>query len=247
MQWIASFVYTTLLFVWVLLFAVFFNIACLFVPLRTRFVLARHWANVILGGLRLICRLDYRVEGRENLPPGGHVALWKHSSSWETFAMATECPPQVWVLKRELLWIPFVGWGIRQMHAIAIDRGSGHSAVKRVVARGKRYLADGIWVMVFPEGTRMAAGETRKYGVSGALLAREAGCLVVPIAHDAGYYWPRRGLLKKRGTITVVIGKPIDPAGRDPREVNEEAQAWIEETIRALRCRDSPPPARSSR
>lgn len=247
MQWIASLAYTTFLFTWVLLFAVFFNVASLFVPLRTRNAMARFWANVILGGLKVICRLDYRIEGRENLPPGGHVALWKHSSSWETFAMVTVCPPQVWVLKRELLWIPFVGWGIRQMHSIAIDRGSGHSAVRQVVEQGKRHIATGIWVMVFPEGTRMAAGETRKYGVSGALLAREAGCLVVPIAHDAGYYWPRRGLLKKRGTITVVIGKPIDPAGRDPRDVNEEAQAWIEETIRALRCRGSPPPARSSR
>jgi len=237
MQWIASFVYTTFLFVWVLLFAIFFNIASLVVPLRTRYVLARAWAHVIVGGLKVLCGLDYRIEGRENLPPGGHVALWKHSSSWETFAMVLVCPPQVWVLKRELLWIPFVGWGIRQMHSIAINRGSGHSAVRQVVEQGKRYIEQGIWVMVFPEGTRMAAGETRKYGVSGALLAREAGCLVVPIAHDAGYYWPRRGLLKKGGTITVVIGKPIDPAGRDPREVNEEAQAWVEETIRGIRAR----------
>ncbi|GMU69180.1 MAG: hypothetical protein AMXMBFR37_15120 [Steroidobacteraceae bacterium] len=237
MQWIASFVYTTFLFVWVLLFAIGFNLASLVVPLRTRYVLARFWAHVILGGLKVLCGLDYRIEGRENLPPGGHVALWKHSSSWETFAMVIVCPPQVWVLKRELLWIPFVGWGIRQMHAIAINRGSGHSAVRQVVEQGRRYIAEGIWVMVFPEGTRMAAGETRKYGVSGALLAREAGCLVVPIAHDAGYYWPRRGLLKKRGTVTVVIGRPIDPAGRDPREVNEEAQAWIEGTIRDIRAR----------
>jgi 1-acyl-sn-glycerol-3-phosphate acyltransferase len=207
------------------------------VPLRTRYVLARFWVHVIMGGLKVLCGLDYRIEGRENLPAGGHVALWKHSSSWETFAMVLVCPPQVWVLKRELLWIPFVGWGIRQMHSIAIDRGSGHSAVKQVVDQGRRYIEQGIWVMVFPEGTRMAAGETRKYGVSGALLAREAGCLVVPIAHDAGYYWPKRGLLKKRGTVTVVIGKPIDPAGRDPREVNEEAQAWVEGTIREIRAR----------
>jgi len=237
MQWIASFVYTTFLFTWVLLFAIFFNLASLIVPLRTRYVLARFWAHVILGGLKVLCGLDYRIEGGDNLPAGGHVALWKHSSSWETFAMVLVCPPQVWVLKRELLWIPFVGWGIRQMHSIAIDRGSGHSAVRQVVEQGKRYIAQGYWVMVFPEGTRMAAGETRKYGVSGALLAREAGCLVVPIAHDAGYYWPKRGLLKKRGTITVVIGEPIDPAGRDPREVNEEAQAWVEATIRGIRAR----------
>jgi len=237
MQWIASFIYTTFLFTWVLLFAIFFNFASLVVPLSTRYVLARFWVHVIMGGLKLLCGLDYRIEGRENLPAGGHVALWKHSSSWETFAMVLVCPPQVWVLKRELLWIPFVGWGIRQMHSIAINRGSGHSAVKQVVEQGKRYIAQGIWVMVFPEGTRMAAGETRKYGVSGALLAREAGCLIVPIAHDAGYYWPKRGLLKKRGTVTVVIGPPIDPAGRDPREVNEQAQAWIEATIREIRAR----------
>lgn len=237
MQWIASFIYTTFLFTWVLLFAIFFNLASLVVPLSTRYVLARFWVHVIMGGLKLLCGLDYRIEGRENLPAGGHVALWKHSSSWETFAMVLVCPPQVWVLKRELLWIPFVGWGIRQMHSIAINRGSGHSAVKQVVDQGRRYIEQGIWVMVFPEGTRMAPGETRKYGVSGALLAREAGCLIVPIAHDAGYYWPKRGLLKKRGTVTVVIGKPIDPAGRDPREVNEEAQAWIEGTIREIRAR----------
>ena len=105
-------------------------------------------------------------------------------------------------------------------------------------AQALQRLREGLWVMIFPEGTRMPPGETRKYGVSGALLARESGCLVVPIAHDAGYYWPRRGLLKKRGTITVVIGKPIDPAGRDPRAVNEEAQAWIEGTIRRLQSRD---------
>lgn len=239
MQWIASLVYTAFLFAWVLLFAIFFNVASLFVPLSTRYRLARGWAHVILGGLKLLCRLDYRIEGSENLPPGGHVALWKHSSSWETFAMVLVCPQQVWVLKRELLWIPFVGWGIRQMHSIAIDRGSGPSAVKRVVEQGKRHIAAGIWVMVFPEGTRMATGETRRYGVGGALLAREAGCSVVPIAHDAGYYWARRGLLKKAGTITVVIGKPIDPAGRNPREVNEEAQAWIEGTIAELRRRKS--------
>jgi 1-acyl-sn-glycerol-3-phosphate acyltransferase len=235
MQWIASFVYTTLLFAWCVVFAIFFNIASLFVPLRTRIVLARGWATVILGMLRGICRLDYCVSGMENLPAGAHVALWKHSSSWETFAMILVCPPQVWVLKRELIWIPFVGWGIVQMHSIAIDRRSGGSAIRQVVAQGKTRLAEGLWVMVFPEGTRMAPGETQKYGVSGALLAKEAGCLVVPVAHDSGYYWQRRGLLKRPGIIDVVVGKPIDPAGRDPREVNEEAQRWIEATIAEIR------------
>ena len=235
MQWIASLLFTTLLFIWTLLFAAFFVVACLFLPLRERSVLVRTWTYVIFAMLKWICRLDYRVTGREHLPPGAHVALWKHSSAWETFAMIIICPPQAWVLKRELLWVPIVGWGIRQLHSIAIKRSSGHSAVKQVVDQGKQRLAEGLWVMIFPEGTRMAPGETRKYGVSGALLAREAGCLIVPVAHDSGYYWQRRGLLKKPGTIQVVIGKPIDPAGRDPRDVNEEAQAWVEGTIAALR------------
>jgi len=231
---VGSLIFTAFLFLWTFFYAIFFVIACCFLPFRRRFVLARFWALVLLGVLRLTCRLDYVIEGRENLPEGNHIALWKHSSSWETIAMAVVFPRQVWVLKRELLWIPFVGWGIRQLHAIAIDRKSGSSAVHQVVDQGRSRLDEGDWVMVFPEGTRMALGQTRKYGVSGALLARETGRLVVPVAHNAGHYWPRRGLFKKSGRIRVVIGKPIDPTGADPREVNEKAQAWIENTIQTL-------------
>jgi len=150
--------------------------------------------------------------------------------------MAVVFPRQVWVLKRELLWIPFVGWGIRQLHAIAIDRKSGSSAVNQVVEQGRQRLGEGDWIIIFPEGTRMAPGQTRKYGVSGALLARETGHMIVPVAHDAGHYWPRRGLWKKSGTIRVVIGKPIKAAsGDDPRAVNEAAQTWVESTLKTLR------------
>ena len=233
-QVIGSLVFTAFLFLWTFFYAIFFVIACCFLPFRRRFVLARFWAVALLTVLKWTCRLDYVIEGRENLPPGNHIALWKHSSSWETIAMAVVFPRQVWVLKRELLWIPFVGWGIRQLHAIAIDRKSGGSAVHQVVDQGRQRLAEGDWVMVFPEGTRMAPGQTRKYGVSGALLARETGHMIVPVAHDAGRYWPRRGLFKKRGRIRVVIGPPIAADGGDPREVNERAQAWIEGTLQAL-------------
>jgi 1-acyl-sn-glycerol-3-phosphate acyltransferase len=156
------------------------------------------------------------------------VALVKHSSSWETFAQTVILPPQAWVLKRELTWLPFVGWTVRLLRAISVDRGAGHAAVKSVLAQGKQRLAEGVWIVIFPEGTRMPPGQTRKYGISGALLASDAGCCVVPVAHDAGYYWPRRGLMKKPGTIRVVIGAPIPAAGRDPRELNAEVQAWIE-------------------
>jgi 1-acyl-sn-glycerol-3-phosphate acyltransferase len=231
---VGSLVFTAFLFLWTFFYAIFFVIACCFLPFRRRFVLARVWALVLLFVLKLTCRLDYVIEGRENLPPGNHIALWKHSSSWETIAMAVVFPRQVWVLKRELLWIPFVGWGIRQLHAIAIDRKSGSSAVHQVVEQGRQRLGEGDWIMVFPEGTRMAQGQTRKYGVSGALLARETGHLIVPVAHNAGSYWPRRGLFKKSGRVRVVIGPPIAATGSDPREVNERAQAWIEATIQAL-------------
>lgn len=234
MQFLGSLIFTTFLFLWTFLYAIFFVIASLFVPFPKRFAMARFWARVLLTVLRWTCRLDYTIEGRENVPAGSHVALWKHSSSWETIAMAIVFPRQVWVLKRELEWIPFVGWALRQLHAIAINRGSGHTAVSQIVAQGKQRLAEGDWVMVFPEGTRMALGETRKYGVSGALLAAEAGVLVVPVAHDAGRYWPRRGLIKKPGTIRLAIGPPIEAKGRDPRAVNSDAQQWIETRLASL-------------
>lgn len=148
--------------------------------------------------------------------------------------MTVLIPRQVWVLKRELTWIPFVGWAIQLLHAIAIDRKSGQSAVRQVVEQGKQRLAEGNWIVIFPEGTRMAPGETRRYGASGALLAKEADKLLVPIAHDAGRFWPRRGLLKKPGTIQVVIGPSISLDGIEPRVANERAQSWIEEALSKL-------------
>ena len=234
MQLLGSLIYTVFLFAWTFFYAIFFVIACSFLPFRKRFVLARVWGLVLLWALKWTCRLDYRIEGKENLPAGNHIALWKHSSSWETIAMAVVFPRQVWVLKRELLWIPVVGWGIRQLHAIAIDRKSGHSAVGQVVEQGKQRLDEGDWIMIFPEGTRMPHGQTRKYGVSGTLLAAERVKLIVPVAHNAGSYWPRRGWMKKPGTVRVVIGPPIAPAGRDVREINKEVQEWIESTVARL-------------
>ena len=234
MQLLGSLFFTVFLFAWTFCYAIFFVIACSMLPFARRFTLVRVWARVLLAVLKWTCRLDYRIEGAEHLPPGNHIALWKHSSSWETIAMALVFPRQVWVLKRELTWIPAVGWGIRQVHAIAIDRKSGHSAVSQVVSQGKERLAEGDWIIIFPEGTRMPPGETRRYGVSGALLAAETGKLLVPVAHDAGRYWPRRGWRKRPGTIRVVIGPPVSAVGRDPREVNQEVQAWIESTLAGL-------------
>jgi len=232
-QLVGSLFFTGFWFAWTFLYAIAVVILSLFLPFPRRFALVRAYAAVVLWVLRWSCGLTYRIEGAP-LPEGCHVALWKHSSSWETMAMMVVFPRQVWVLKRELLWIPVVGLGVKQMHAIAIDRGAGHSAVAQVIEQGKTRLAEGDWVMIYPEGTRMPVGETRRYGVSGTLLASESGRLLVPVAHNAGYYWPRRGLMKKPGVVRVVIGPPVAAAGREVREVNEQIQAWIEATVRRL-------------
>ena len=232
-QLAGSLFFTGFWFAWTFLYAIPFVIVCLVVPFPRRFALARVYATVVLWVLKWSCGLTYRIEGA-SLPQGCHVALWKHSSSWETMAMMVVFPRQVWVLKRELLWIPVVGLGVRQLHAIAIDRSAGHSAVAQVIEQGKARLEEGAWVMIFPEGTRMPVGETRRYGVSGTLLAAASGRFLVPVAHNAGYYWPRRGLMKKPGVVRVVIGAPVAAAGREVREVNEQIQAWIEATVRRL-------------
>ena len=197
-------------------------------PYPAQFAIARTWARILFWVLERLCGLKYVVEGRERIPPGNHIVMSNHTSAWETVAQFLIFPPQVWVLKRELLWIPFVGWGLKLLRPIAINRGEGHRAVNQVVDQGKARLADGLWIIIFPEGTRVVAGETRKFGVSGAMLAIASGRSVVPLSHNAGTFWARRGFLKRPGTIRVVIGEPIESAGKNPRELNEEVKQAIE-------------------
>lgn len=230
MQFLLSVIFTLANWIWTAILALAYCIICPFLPWRGRFWMAGVMGHVMVFLLRWICGLTHRVEGYENLPKDGqHVILMKHSSTWETYAIMFLFKPLVWVMKKEILFIPFVGWGCMLARCIAIDRKAGASAVNQVLSQGKARMEKlGAWILVFPEGTRMAAGETRRYGSSGALLAAQQGCKIVPVAHNAGFFWPRRGLLKKRGVIRVVIGPPIEAAGRDVREVNEEAQKWIE-------------------
>jgi 1-acyl-sn-glycerol-3-phosphate acyltransferase len=201
---------------------------------RARFAVARTWAASMLFAGRWICGLKYVVEGLENIPDTPSVILIKHSTVFETYAQLVFFPIQTWVLKRELKWIPLFGWGLALLKPIAINRGAGHSAVTQVISQGKQRLAEGIWVTVFPEGTRVAPGKTKKYGVSGAALAREAGVRIVPVAHNAGDLWPRRGIIKKPGLIRFVIGRPIDAGVRPPKETNVLVQNWIEATMREI-------------
>jgi len=193
------------------------------------------WAGFVDWMCRKLCGLSFAVEGRENLPRESAIVMMKHSSSYETIMQMLLFPPQCWVLKRELIWSPFLGWGLASLQPIAINRSAGRSAVSQVVQQGMERLARGRWVIIFPEGTRMPPGETRRYGVSGTLLAQESGRLLVPVAHNAGDLWPKRGWRKRRGTVRFCIGTPVDPRGRDVREVNEEIQAWIEARVAELR------------
>jgi 1-acyl-sn-glycerol-3-phosphate acyltransferase len=230
---LGSLAFTSFLFLSVPFYALI-PLACALGSWETRFIGVRWWVSSIFFMLRVCCRLDYRVEGAENLGSENAVALVKHSSAWETIAQLEIFPRQTWVLKRELLWLPFFGWVLSLLKPIAINRGARGAAVNQVIEQGKARLAEGFWVIVFPEGTRVPFGESRRYGLSGALLAREAGRPVVPVAHDAGFYWARRGWLKKPGTIRVVIGAPIETQGRDPREINEEVRTFIESTLERL-------------
>jgi len=235
LQWIRSLVYTALLFAGTMAFGVVVLVSALLpLTIEQRYVIPRNWGLFHTWLAKAICGLGYVVEGQENLPPGPFVSLWKHSSTWDTLAQMFVVPPASWLLKREVTWIPVIGWAVSTYKPIAINRNARSSAVNQVVKQGKERLAAGMGVIVYPEGTRVAAGQTRKYGISGALLAKETGVPVVPIAHNSAYLWPRRSPLKKKGTIYVVIGKPIDPSGMDPREINERAQQWVEATIAEL-------------
>jgi 1-acyl-sn-glycerol-3-phosphate acyltransferase len=227
MQWLRSLLLTTFMFASTMLYAAIV-VAAFGLPYERRYAIVRGWARLQLGAAKVLCGLDYVVEGREHIPAGSHISMWRHSSAWETIAQAVIFPPQAWVLKREILWIPVIGWATWLMDPIAIDRSAHSVARNQVVTQGRQRLADGRWILIYPEGTRVAVGERRRYGISGALLGAAAGCQIVPVAHDAGRYWARRGLLKRRGTIRVVIGPPIDCAGREVRDILEDVRTWID-------------------
>jgi len=201
---------------------------CFWSPYSFQFAVARCWARCLLWVLARLCGLKFTVEGRERIPEGAHIVMSKHSSAWETIAQFVIFPPHVWVLKRELLWIPFVGWGLKLLRPIAINRSEGHRAVNQVVEQGRARLRDGLWVIVFPEGTRVVAGATKKFGFSGAMLAIATGKLLVPVSHNAGQFWPRRGIVKKAGTVHVVIGEPITSVGKNPRQLTDEVKRAVD-------------------
>ena len=196
--------------------------------------IASGWAHFVMFWLRLTCNLDYQVRGQENMPDHPSIILSKHQSAWETIGLQTIFPPQVWVMKRSLLLIPFLGWAFVALAAIPIDRSAGREALKKLVENGKDRLARGLWVVIFPEGTRTAPDAKGKYHIGGAWLAAKTETTVVPVAHNAGKYWRKNAFIKYPGTIQVVIGKPIETASLKPDQVNKQVEAWIETTMSTL-------------
>jgi len=206
-----------------------------FVPVDTSDRIATHWGklNVWLQGI--VCGLKVNIVGAENLPETSTIVMSKHQSTWETISLrGLLVPNQSWVLKQELLNIPIFGKALIACRAIAIDRKAGRKAVIQVIREGTKALEDGRLVVVFPEGTRTAPGQHRKYGIGGAILAEKSGYPIVPIAHNAGVYWKRRGVRKYPGTIEVRVGQPIQVTDKTAAEIIAEVEEWIEGELEKL-------------
>ena len=195
------------------------------------------WAYLAMFWLKVTCGLSFRVIGKENIPHHACIVLAKHQSAWETIAFQVIFPPQIWVMKRSLLLIPFLGWAFAALKAIAIDRAAGRDALKQMVEQGKDRLARGLWVVIFPEGTRIAPGKKGKYHIGGAWLATHTQATVVPVAHNAGEFWRKNAFTKTPGVITVSIGKPIDSTGMRPDALNQMVEDWIEGEMPHLKSR----------
>ncbi len=208
---------------------------------RGRYRVMSQWSRFNIWWLKRCCGLDCEVSGLEHLPrEGAAIVMAKHQSTWETLAIQRFIPPQVWVLKRELMRIPFFGWGMAIMHPIAIDRKAGKKSIDQLIAQGTDRLQRGLWVVIFPEGTRMPVGQQGRYKSGGAMLAVNTQSPIIPVAHNSGQYWPRRGFLIYPGKISMEFGPAIDPSGQTAEAVLEKTRAWIETRMQVL---ETPAPA----
>ena len=205
-----------------------------FTPSSFRLRIARLWSYTNNFLLKVFCGISYKVEGQENLKIETAIILSKHQSTWETLALHSFTPFVRWVFKRELMFIPVFGWALALTDPIAIHRGAGRAAIKQLINEGTKKLNEGKWLVLFPEGTRTAPGKTLKYKIGGALLAEKSGYPVIPLAHNAGEFWPRHSFIKWPGTIQVVIGPAIESKGRSADEINKEVSGWIENTMKRI-------------
>jgi 1-acyl-sn-glycerol-3-phosphate acyltransferase len=199
---------------------------------RYRFIIV--WNRTMLWAARVLCGIRSQVIGMENMPSTPHIILCKHSSTWETLFLTRIFPPLAYVAKKELLSIPFFGWAFRFASPITIDRKAGQGAMEQIAEQGRERFAQGFWIVIYPEGTRIRAGRRAKYKTGGARLAVAMNVPVLPVAHNAGWLWPKGTLGKRPGTITLSIGTPIAPDGRDPAALMQEVESWIEAEVERL-------------
>ena len=207
---------------------------CFWLPRVPRYRIARNWCRVNLFAARWLCGIRCRVIGAENIPASPHIVMSKHSSTWETLALNLHFPPLAFVAKKELLKIPFFGWGFALSSPITIDRQSGQDAMQQIVTQGRERFRQGFWIVIYPEGTRIRAGKRAKYKTGGARLAVAMVVPIIPVAHNAGYVWPKGLFGKRPGTITMTIGRPISPMGKDPMVLTQEVETWIEGEVARL-------------
>lgn len=207
-------------------------------PFKVRYWWITRWSHFVIWWAKMICGIEYKIIGLENLPTKNAIVLSKHQSAWETVFFQTLLPPQTWVLKQELLWIPFFGWALALLEPIAINR-KRKSAIKQLQEIGTKRLQQGRWVIIFPEGTRVAPGKKHSYSRSGAALSTASGYPIVPIAHNAGEYWPKNSFIKRPGTISICIGPLLSPKDYSVDELHQRSEAWIENTMNEIQSHKS--------
>ncbi|MBP7915052.1 MAG: 1-acyl-sn-glycerol-3-phosphate acyltransferase [Vitreoscilla sp.] len=244
MQRIGWILRSALFFLWLVVtvvpWATFVVLMSIFVRGTRLYWVCVGWLAASIWGARVICGVRHRVHGLENVPTAadGRAAVLlapKHQSTWETFAFPVLMPhPLCYVFKRELLWIPFFGWAIGSLDMIHIDRSRRNEAWSKVAEQGRRYMAQGNWVIMFPEGTRIPRGQQGTYKTGASRLAITTGTPIVPIAVTSARCWPRKSFLLRPGLVEISIGKPIDSTGRQPEELMREVEAWIEAEMRRL-------------
>ncbi|MCK5719532.1 MAG: 1-acyl-sn-glycerol-3-phosphate acyltransferase [Thiomargarita sp.] len=204
-------------------------------PFKRRYSIIKQWARFIIWWLEKTCHIDFRVKGRENIPKAPMLILSKHQSAWETIAYQQIFPIQVWLLKRELLMLPFFGWALATLNPISIDRKNIRQSMQKIIKQGKQRLSEGSSLIIFPEGTRVKPGETKRYGIGGAILAVETkNYPVIPVAINSGKFWAANSFIKYPGTIDVIIGPAINPRGKTYKELNQLVHEWIEEAMQTL-------------
>ncbi|MEY3027936.1 MAG: hypothetical protein RIQ77_19 [Pseudomonadota bacterium] len=220
-----------------ILFTIPFTVISLFtfpLPQKYRYLFISLWAKSMLPWLKFTCHLDFQIIGKENVPKKPCVVFSNHQSAWETLALQIALPPQVWVLKKELLLIPFFGWGLWLTSPIAINRSAGKKALMQMFEQGGKKLSKGFFIIIFPEGTRVGVDEKRNYHIGGSWLAKKLNSPILPIAHNAGYYWPKNSFLKHPGTIKLTIGPLISTDQLSPDDINVKVKNWIDKHVEKI-------------